>query len=135
MQFCKWHLIAAPLTVCNPWLTAAEEEKSQKLKKRLRAISREIQAVEDGLKSVNADLESQDADQTPRDSSMQHSNQRQGDLQCATMLERLSALQTKQTQLQVSCDCTRPLRNKVLAEATAERLQFCLCISFASKAK
>lgn len=83
----------------------AVEEQTQKIKKRLRAIRREVQAVEDGLKSVKAEDDLQDADQQPADMSMQHSGQRQGDLQRATMLERLSALEAKQTQLQVSCAC------------------------------
>lgn len=73
----------------------------------MRAISREIHAVEDGLKSVQAEAGAGDADHEPADATVQSSGQRQGDLQRATMLERLSALQAKQTQLQVNehaCD-------------------------------
>ena len=80
---------------------AAVDAQTQKVKKRLRAISREIQAVEDGLKSVQAEAGPEDADAEPTDTAARPSGQRQGDLQRATMLERLSALQAKKTQLQV----------------------------------
>lgn len=81
---------------------AAVDAQTQKVKKRLRAISREIRAVEDGLKSVQAEAGPEDADAEPTDTTVRPSGQRQGDLQRATMLERLSALQAKQTQLQVT---------------------------------
>ena len=82
---------------------AAVDAQTQKIKKRLRAVSREIQAVEDGLNSVQAEAGAGDADDERLDDCLQHSGQRQGDLQRATMLERLSALRAKQTQLQVGC--------------------------------
>lgn len=80
---------------------AAVDAQTQKVKKRLRAISREIRAVEDGLKSVQAEAGAGDGDHEPVDATVQSSGQRQGDLQRATMLERLSALHAKQSQLQV----------------------------------
>ena len=71
-------------------LPAAVDAQTQKVKKRLRAISREIQAVEDGLKSVQAEAAPEDADAGPADTAVRPSGQRQGqgDLQRATMLER-----------------------------------------------
>lgn len=56
--------------------------------------------MEDGLQSVQAEAVA-GANNEPTDAPIQSSGQRQGDLQRATMLERLSALHAKQTQLQV----------------------------------
>ncbi|KAL3138902.1 hypothetical protein ABBQ32_005724 [Trebouxia sp. C0010 RCD-2024] len=82
------------------------DAQTQKVKKRLRAIRREIQAVEDGLNSVQAEAGAEDAKEEPLDRPLQQSGLRQGDLQRATMLERLSALQAKETHLQAALDNT-----------------------------
>lgn len=79
----------------------AADERIQKLKKRLKAIRREIRAVEDGLKSVDAEANNQSGIDQPAEGSLQETG-RQGDLQRATMLERLSALEAKHAQLEVS---------------------------------
>ena len=81
---------------------SAADEQLHKLKKRLKAISKEIQAVEDGLNSVNAEASGQSDNDQPSEKSLQQTNQ-QGDLQRAPMLERLSALEAKHAQLQVGC--------------------------------
>ena len=81
-------------------MPASEDAQVQKLKKRLRAIDREIQAVEDGLKSVEVEADAESAEGASNEGALQSIGQ-QGDLQRATMLERLSALHAKQSQLQV----------------------------------
>lgn len=82
------------------WFLATEDAQVQKLKKRLRAVGREIQAVEDGLNSVEAEAEGE-ATEAQADADGLQNTGKQGDLQRATMLARLSALHAKQFQLQV----------------------------------
>ncbi len=82
------------------WFLASEDAQVQKLKKRLRAVSREIQAVEDGLNSVEAEAEGEPTEAQAHADGLQNTG-KQGDLQRATMLARLSALHAKQSQLQV----------------------------------
>lgn len=86
--------------VSSCWFLVSENEQVQKLKKRLRAIGREIQAVEDGLNSVEVEAEGEPTE-AQADADGLRNTGKQGDLQRATMLARLSALHTKQSQLQV----------------------------------
>lgn len=86
--------------VSSRWFLASEDAQVHKLKKRLRAIGREIQAVEDGLNSVETEAEGEPTE-APADADCLQNTGRQGDLQRATMLTRLSALLAKQSQLQV----------------------------------
>ena len=81
-------------------ILCSENAQAQKLKKRLRAIGREIQAVEDGLNSVETDAEGEPTEAQTDPDGLQNTG-KQGDLQRATMLARLSALRAKQSQLQV----------------------------------
>ena len=82
------------------WFLVSEDAQVQRLKKRLRAIGREVQAVEDGLNSVEAEAEGEPTEAQADADGLQHTG-KQGDLQRATMLARLSALHAKQSQLQV----------------------------------
>jgi len=66
----------------------------------LRAVGREVQAVEAGLNSVEAEAEEEPTEAQADADGLQNTG-RQGDLQRATMLARLSALHAKQSQLQV----------------------------------
>ncbi len=93
-------LIGDGRLVSSRWFLASEDAQVHKLKKRLRAIGREVQAVEDGLNSVEAEAEGEPTE-APADADCLQNTGRQGDLQRATMLARLSALLAKQSQLQV----------------------------------
>ena len=97
-------------------LGAAAEAYIQKLKKRIKAIKQEIKAVKLGLGSVAAEAQEEEGNDAD---AAQQSVPQQGDLQRATMLNRLTALRAKRDELQARTGMLH-----ITSQAAALRINF-----------